>query len=347
MQHTIRTPSLTFAALLALGLLAACGGSASRPSLTATSTPQGSGSLVAAQPTPTAAPELKGTINVSGAFALYPLMIQWSEEFQKLHPNVRFNISAGGAGKGMSDALGGLVEIGMVSREISPNEVERGAFYVASAIDAVVPVTNAANPLREEILSKGLRREDFANIWITGKVTDWKDLYPGAKAFGDTALHVYTRSDAAGAPETWAAYLGKKQENLLGIGVFGDPGLAEAVRRDPVGAGFNNVGYAYDASAKKQNAGLLVIPIDINGNGAIDPDENFYEDRADLVEAIANRVYPYPPARPLYLVGKGPFTGVAKEFVTWILTDGQKFNIESGYVPISQDRIKSDLEKLQ
>ncbi len=39
------------------------------------------------------------TLNFSGAFALYPLVIKWSEEYKKEHEKVRFNISAGGAGK--------------------------------------------------------------------------------------------------------------------------------------------------------------------------------------------------------------------------------------------------------
>lgn len=72
--------------------------------------------------------ELKGTITISGAFALYPLMVRWGEEFQKLHPDVKFDISAGGAGKGMTDALNGAVDIGMVSRAIAPEEEQKGAF---------------------------------------------------------------------------------------------------------------------------------------------------------------------------------------------------------------------------
>ena len=35
---------------------------------------------------------------------------------------------------------------------------------------------------------------------------------------GKSELHVYTRSDACGAAETWAVFLGKKQEDLLGSG---------------------------------------------------------------------------------------------------------------------------------
>src|SRR5690606_342545 len=58
----------------------------------------------------------EGNISLSGAFALYPLVVIWSEDFKKDHPNVRFNISAGGAGKGIADVLTGMVDIGLVSR---------------------------------------------------------------------------------------------------------------------------------------------------------------------------------------------------------------------------------------
>ena len=33
----------------------------------------------------TTSSELTGKITVSGAFALYPMMVRWGEEFQKLH----------------------------------------------------------------------------------------------------------------------------------------------------------------------------------------------------------------------------------------------------------------------
>ena len=39
--------------------------------------------------------KLSGKITISGAFALYPLTVKWSQEFLKIHPNVTINISAG------------------------------------------------------------------------------------------------------------------------------------------------------------------------------------------------------------------------------------------------------------
>src|SRR5664279_780591 len=90
--------------------------------------------------------DLKGNISISGAFALYPLTVKWAEEFRKIHPGVKIDISAGGAGKGITDALAKMVDIGMVSREISPEEVKKGAFAVAVTKDAVVATVSAVNP---------------------------------------------------------------------------------------------------------------------------------------------------------------------------------------------------------
>ena len=246
--------------------------------------------------------KLSGQISISGAFALYPMTIRWAEEFRKLHPDVRIDISAGGAGKGIADALSGMVEIGMVSREITTEEAKKGAFPIAVTKDAVVAVVSAQNPVINDILAKGLKKEAGNNIWITGKVKSWGQAF----AIKSTSpIHIYTRSDACGAAEMWAKYFGKKQEDLLGVGVFGDPGLAQAVKKDPLGIGFNNIGYAYDAKTKQQIKGIRVLPIDLNGNGKIDPDEDFYNSMNDIIAAIASGKYPSPPARELYFVTKG------------------------------------------
>jgi phosphate transport system substrate-binding protein len=274
------------------------------------------------------------------------MAVKWSEEFRKIYPDVRIDISAGGAGKGIADALGGMVEIGMVSREIYTEELNKGAFPIAVTKDAVVAVISESNPALNEILIRGLKKDAGNNIWITGKYTTW------AQAFGvksATPIHIYTRSDACGAAEMWAKYFGKKQEDLLGVGVFGDPGLAQAVKRDPLGIGFNNIGYAYDAKTKLQVKGLRVVPIDINNNGKIDDDENFYTTMNDLIAAIASGKYPSPPARELFFVCKGnpKNNKVLTEFIKWVLSDGQQFVYEAGYISLPKEKILSERKKLE
>ncbi len=284
------------------------------------------------------------TIKVSGAWALYPMMIKWTEEYQKIHPEIRFDVSAGGAGKGMLDALNGLVDIGMVSREIYPEEEAQGAFWVSVCKDAVVATASADNPALKERLAKGLTKQVFVDIWINGNITTWGEAV-GNLSITDV-INVYTRSDACGAAETWAKYLGYKQEDLSGTGVYGDPGLAQAVKSDTLGIGYNNLNYAYDNDTGTPIAGLVIIPIDINENGQIDQDESFYDTKAELVNAIATGVYPSPPARDLNIVTKSAFTGITKDFVRWILTDGQQYVSETGYIALSAEKLTEELNKL-
>ncbi|MBK7160930.1 MAG: hypothetical protein IPH77_20895 [Ignavibacteria bacterium] len=117
-------------------------------------------------------------------------------------------------------------------------------------------------------------------------------------------INVFTRSDACGAGEMWAKYMGKKQEDIKGTGVFGDPGMADAIRKDINSIGYNNIIYIYDINTKKKHEGLEIIPVDINENGVVDADENIYNTIDDIDKAIKEGKYPSPPARDLYFVSK-------------------------------------------
>jgi phosphate transport system substrate-binding protein len=291
------------------------------------------------------APEVSGNVTLSGAWALYPMALKWAEEFQKVNPRVRIDIQAGGAGKGIADALAGMVDLGMVSRDIQPAETDRGALAFAVCKDAVVPTTSARNPVLGLLLKSGLKKQDFAGIWITETARTWGSVLGTPDT---SSLNAYTRSDACGAAETWAQFLGWKQEDLKGIGVYGDPGLAEAVRRDARGVGFNNVNFAYDPKTLKPIQGIAIIPIDLDANGRVDPGEDFYATRDALTAAIARGAYPSPPARDLYLVSKGrPGKPAALAFLRWVLGEGQRYVPETGYIALNAGKLADGLKKIE
>src|SRR5690606_18083625 len=128
----------------------------------------------------------------------------------------------------------------------------------------------------------------------------------------------------------------KSQEDLKGIGIFGDPGLAQAVMKDPISIGFNNISYLYNLQTRKQIDKVQAIPIDVNGNGKVDPEEDFYGNVDDLTKAISNGQYPTPPARNLGFLFKGkPERKEIVEFVKYALSEGQKFLDENGYIHLS------------
>jgi phosphate transport system substrate-binding protein len=296
--------------------------------------------------TPDSDENLSGKLTISGAFALYPMVVEWTEKFHELHPSVTFDVSAGGAGKGMTDALSGLSDLGMISRTITQTEIDNGAYYVAVTRNAALATFNADNPVIDDIYEKGITRQTFYNIFIAGNVTTWGEVV-GRPEVTDK-INVYARSDSAGVADSFAKYIGNKtQSALLGIAVNTDPGLAQAVIADRLGIGYNNIAYAYDANTGKELDGLRVVPIDVNENGVLDPDEKFYDTRRALGNAIAEAKFPLQAVPDLYLATKDSFSPLAKAFVEWVLTDGQEYVEPAGFVPLTNDVLNQQIQKLK
>jgi phosphate transport system substrate-binding protein len=258
--------------------------------------------------------EPEGAITLSGAWAIYPTAVAWAEAFQKKYPKVKIDVSAGGAGKGAADAIAGLVDIGMVSRDPDSAEIKKGIVPVYILHDAVFAVVSDKNPALVELLKKGIKRQAWIDIYISGLTTTWDEVI-GNKI--GKKLHVYTRSDSCGAAQSWAVYLGKKQEDLRGVGIYGDPGLLEAAKRDPIGIGYNNFSYIFtrDGSVVK---GAVIVPIDSNENGIADADE-IYQSRDAAIKAI--RAGRYPATRKNYFFVKGKPQGLVKEFIEFALSE--------------------------
>jgi len=288
----------------------------------------------------------KKTISFSGAFALYPLMQKWAQEYNKLHPGINFNIQAGGAGKGLTDVLSGAVDVGMFSREITDEEINKGIWWIVLCKEAVVPVINAKNPYRDMLLQKGLKKEDFKHIFVDHTPATWNSLL-NISANKQDSINVYTRADVAGSAESWAAWFGMKQVNLTGKKIEGDSLLTEMVKNDPGAMAYSNSVFVFDHYSGEKYPGIEVVPIDVNGNNKLDEEENFYKDLSTFLEAVHNGNFPSPPARDLYFItSKRPIDHELLDFFEWVLTDGQKFLSTSGYVPLKPALLKDQVRKV-
>jgi phosphate transport system substrate-binding protein len=332
----MKKQTLTLLSLLAAVsmLLAACGASTPAP----TSAPGAVESSAAEEP-------LSGTISISGAFALYPMMTVWAEEFTKLHPDVQFDVQGGGAGKGMTDTITGAVDIGMISRSIKPEEEAQGIFWVSVTKDAVFPVINDKNPVAADIIAKGISKETFNKIFVTGEIKTWGEVVGKPEVTDE--IHVYTRSDACGAGEMWAKFSGGTvQDDIQGIGVNGEPSLVDTVLKDPLGIGYSNLNSVFDLANGGVIPGALVAPVDVNANGQADADEIF-KTTTEAVSAVASDKYPSPPARFENLATKGKPSGLTLSFINWILTEGQQYLTQAGYVPLTSEKQTESLNKLK
>ncbi len=296
--------------------------------------------------------ELRGTITISGAFALYPLTTRFAEEFMKDHPEVRIDVSAGGAGKGIADVLSGIVDVGMVSRDLNEEEVKQGAYGICVARDAVLLTINSNNPYKESFFKQGVKKDILKRIFTGVDLIYWEDIVGGGGVNSQKRkINVYTRSDACGAGEIWGKYIGCHQEDLKGTGVYGDPGMADAIRKDLYGIGYNNLSYVYDINSKKKYDGIDVLPIDLNEDGIVETEEMFYGDMLSMTKAIREGRYPLPPSRNLYFVTKQKpgdnRNKLVYEFIKWVLTKGQEYVESTGYVKIDRSKIEKEISSIE
>jgi len=232
----------------------------------------------------------------------------------------------------------------MFSRELTDAEKAKGVWWIALCKDAVLPTVNAKNPYIKQLQIRGVKKAEFASIFVDRNITTWDELL-GTK--GSKRINVYTRADAAGAADAWASFFGKKQENIKGVGVSGDPGVADAVRKDLNGIGYNNTLFVFDPKTGKKLPGIEVVPIDVNGNGQIDANENFYGNLRIFLKAVNDGNYPSPPARNLYFLTKGKTQKKeVLDFFQWVLTTGQNFVNVAGYVPLPKNVLNDQLKKL-
>ena len=286
------------------------------------------------------------TIRISGAWALYPMMVVWADEYMKIH-DIDIEVTGGGAGKGISDVFSNQSDIGMVSRPLKKEELEQGAFYVAVAKDTVVAIVNENNPVYRDITERGISREDLRRIFL-GEVSHWGELFN--KNVKDDEIVVYGRADSSGAASVWASFLGSYTEadlqNNSDSNVSGDQPMANSVQGDANAIGFSNMNYVYNAETGGYIKSIRPVPIDLNGNDVLDDDERFYDNRDVFLKNVTEGIYPSPPTREEYLVGNGPFKDCVKDFVKWILEDGQGFLEPNGYVGLVESEIEKELKYL-
>jgi phosphate transport system substrate-binding protein len=256
-------------------------------------------------------------ITLSGAFAVYPTAVAWGEEYQKIHPAVKVEVSAGGAGKGAADCIAGMVDIGMVSRDPDKAELDQGVTAIPICHDGVFVIVNEKSPFIRELLKTGITKATLFDLYKNQKKLSFEELVK-KESKTRTAVNIYTRSDSCGAAATFAKFIGGlKQEDLSGIGVNTDPQMINAVINDVNGISYANFSYVFGKDGKIA-AGVKVIPIDKNENGKIE-DEEKITSRADAIAAIEKGIYPI--ARKNFFFFKGAPKGTAKDFLTYCLSD--------------------------
>ncbi len=114
-------------------------------------------------------------LTITGSTTMAPLLQSLSEEYHQTHPHVTFSVGAQGSARGLAMAQQGTADLGMVARELTPDETfdpatgRRRLWSTAIARDGIAIIVNPQNRL------EGLRNEQVRAL-VTGEILRWADV---------------------------------------------------------------------------------------------------------------------------------------------------------------------------
>jgi phosphate transport system substrate-binding protein len=231
---------------------------------------------------------------------------------------MRISVTGGGSGTGIAALINGTIDIANASREIKPEEVDAAKkngitpVKFTVAMDAIAVVVHPSNPVDK------LTLQQISDIY-TSKITNWNQV--GGE---DRPIVLLSRESNSG---TYTYFL----ENVVRMGDIkskllfspdtllmpSSEGISTEVRQNPNAIGYDGLGYV--TSDQK----VVAVARDIQGTYVLPSIKTVLDDS-------------YPISRPLFMYTNGEPIGVVKDYLDWILGEGQTLVPTLGFVPLQK-----------
>ena len=268
---------------------------------------------------------------ITGTRFTYPIIEKWIIEFKKAYPTVNIRLAPLGS-PGVDSA-----NLRITSHDIFEGDLKEGQTYVAVAKYGLLPIANAKSPLVAYYKEKGIQEGDLKELFFTDNTGKSKNYV------------TYTRESKSCAPISFAAYYGYSFTDLSGTKVPGDDkALLQSLKKDSLGISYNNLGYVYDIHSRKLTEGVAILPLDLNNNGKIEKDEQFYSTLDEVIakfETTPNKLLATEDVNIVYQ--KNSTNPNLQLFLKWVLNEGQKFNHEIGFLNFSSKELSKQKLALQ
>lgn len=243
---------------------------------------------------------LSGSITIAGSTSVQPLAEELAMMFMEENRGVRINVSGGGSGAGVESAGNGVANIGMASREIKQSELDQYKELKPIVIckDGISVVVNPKNKVNE------LTLEQIQGIF-SGEITNWSQV--GGE---DGSIIIVNREEGSGTR-------GAFEELVLGDKDFVTKAIIQnstGAIRTAVASDVNAIGYV-SMGAMSNDVKAVVV---------------------DGADATAENVLngSYKLARPFNFLTSGEADEVTQAFIDWVLSDGQEFVKQEGFISV-------------
>ena len=112
---------------------------------------------------------LSGKVTVSGSSSVSPVMKKLSEAYKKLNADVDIELQTSDSTTGVSNAIEGISDIGMASRDLKDSETSEGVTATVIATDGIAVIVSNDNSVDE------LTTDQVKQIF-TGEITSWDEV---------------------------------------------------------------------------------------------------------------------------------------------------------------------------
>jgi phosphate transport system substrate-binding protein len=289
-------------------------------------------------------------LNAAGATFPYPIYSKWFDVYHTAHPNVQINYQSIGSGGGIRQLQAGTVDFGasdgpMTDEQLAQSKVK--ILHFPTVLGAVVPTYNVSGVTND----LNFTQKALAGIYL-GQITKWNDpeivkANPGVKLPGDDIVVIH-RSDGSGTSYIFTDFLSKASGDWkskvgaatsvnwpVGLGGKGNEGVTGLVKQTPGSIGYIELVYAVQNKidyGKVQNAAGKFVKADLAGVTAAAagvakamPDDF----RVSITNAPGPASYPISSFTWLLIpaqIQDATKKNVIKDFLKWMLTDGQNYN---------------------
>jgi phosphate transport system substrate-binding protein len=247
---------------------------------------------------------------LTGSAGMTPLLREMGKRFEESHPDVHVDVQARGSTSGAADARQGLADIGMVARNLKPDETMLHATPIAR--DGVCFLVHRSNPVAS------LRDDQIVSMY-TGSVSNWKQV--GGPDRPITLVQLAEGQVQGQGPallELFLDHFKLKSTQIRADAIVqnSEQGI-QAVAERPGAIG-------YVSCSRAEGVGENV-PIRVLSAGGITPTTEHVRDGT------------YPLSRPLNLVTRDEPKGLAKEFIDFARSNAAVDLIEKHhYVPLEK-----------
>lgn len=287
----------------------------------------------------------EGAFEVFTSPDLYELTMKWAAEYTNLNPNLKISVT-----KSSDNEISAILEkgsgIGIVADKSSALFRSQSRWNMVVGHDIIVPIMNAANPLRDQIIRNGITSAGLTRIFENPGKQTWGMLTGNTQNIADLPIHYYSTDDAA-LKSGVGKFLNISQPDNYGVKTATTREMIAAIQKDPGGLGFCKLIQITDPNSQSITENIQLIPIDKNGNGKIDYMENIYENMQAFARGVWIGKYPKALSGNIYTVSSAkPKNDAELAFLKWIISDGQQYLNTSGFSNLVLNERNSQLDKI-